>query len=134
MNTINFEAKEHKRYYISTYQKLFVYVPKDIKEQQKIADCFFSIDALIDAESRKLKALEKYKIGLMQKLFPAEGKTLPEWRFPEFQACGEWKLQKLGQVCDFQEGYAFSSNDFVKINTDSNYIQVVRITDINNKN
>ena len=134
MNTINFEAKEHKRYYISTYQKLFVYVPKDIKEQQKIADCFFSIDALIDAESRKLKALEKYKIGLMQKLFPAEGKTLPEWRFPEFQACGEWKLQKLGQVCDFQEGYAFSSNDFVKINTDSNHIQVVRITDINNKN
>lgn len=106
----------------------------DFKEQQKIADCLSSIDDLIDAESRKLKALEKYKKGLIQKLFPAEGKTLPEWRFPEFQACGEWKLQKLGQVCDFQEGYAFSSNDFVKINTDSNHIQVVRITDINNKN
>jgi len=134
MNTINFEAKEHKRYYISTYQKLFVYIPKDVKEQQNIADCLSSTDDLIDAERRKLKALEKYKKGLMQKLFPAEGKTLPEWRFPEFQGCGEWKLQKLKLICDFQEGYAFSSNDFVANDTDSNYIQVVRITDINNKN
>lgn len=106
----------------------------DFKEQQKIADCLSSIDELIDAESRKLKALEKYKKGLMQKLFPAEGKTLPEWRFPEFQGCGEWKLQKLKLICDFQEGYAFSSSDFVTNDIDSNYIQVVRITDINNKN
>ena len=106
----------------------------DFKEQQKIADCLSSIDELIDAESRKLKALEKYKKGLMQKLFPAEGKTLPEWRFPEFQGCGEWILQKLKLICDFQEGYAFSSSDFVTNDTDSNYIQVVRITDINNKN
>lgn len=104
MNTINFEAKEHKRYYISTYQKLFVYVPKDVKEQQKIADCFFSIDALIDAESRKLKALEKYKIGLMQKLFPAEGKTLPELRFSEFQGCGEWKSAKLEELALYRRG------------------------------
>ncbi len=106
----------------------------DFKEQQKIADCLSSIDDLIDAESRKLKALEKYKKGLMQKLFPAEGKNIPEWRFPEFQGCGEWKLQKLKLICDFQEGYAFSSSDFVANDTDSNYIQVVRITDINNKN
>lgn len=106
----------------------------DFKEQQKIADCLSSVDDLIDAESRKLRALEKYKKGLMQKLFPADGKTLPEWRFPEFQGCGEWKLQKLDQICDFQEGYAFSSNIFVANKTDSNYIQVVRITDINNKN
>lgn len=113
-----------------------IVLPTPVKkeEQQKIADCLSSIDELIDAESRKLKALEKHKKGLMQKLFPAEGKTVPEWRFPEFQGCGEWKLQKLKLICDFQEGYAFSSSDFVANDTDSNYIQVVRITDINNKN
>lgn len=104
MNTINFEAKEHKRYYISTYQKLFVYVPKDVKEQQNIADCLSSIDDLIDAESRKLKALEKYKKGLMQKLFPAEGKTLPEWRFPEFQDCEEWETVKLEKLALYRRG------------------------------
>ncbi|HEB9336614.1 TPA: restriction endonuclease subunit S [Campylobacter coli] len=104
MNTINFEAKEHKRYYISTYQKLFVCVPKDVKEQQKIADCLSSIDELINAESKKLKALEKYKKGLMQKLFPAEGKTLPEWRFPEFQGCGEWKSKSIEKACKMFSG------------------------------
>ena len=40
----------------------------DFKEQQKIADCLSSIDELIDAESRKLKALEKYKKGLILRI------------------------------------------------------------------
>ena len=106
MNTINFEAKEHKRYYISTYQKLFVYVPKDVREQQKIADCLFSIDELIDAESRKLSALEKYKKGLLKKLFPAYGKTLPEWRFPEFKHCGDWEQTTLTKVAFYENGKA----------------------------
>lgn len=106
MNTINFEAKEHKRYYISTYQKLFVYVPKEVKEQQKIADCLSSIDKLIDAESRKLKALETYKKSLMKKLFPVEGKTLPEWRFPEFKHCGDWEQATLTKVAFYENGKA----------------------------
>ena len=69
------------------------------EEEQKIADCLSSIDDLIDAESRKLRALEKYKKGLMQKLFPAEGKTLPEWRFPEFRGKREWRIKPLGKIC-----------------------------------
>lgn len=76
----------------------------DFKEQQKIADCLSSIDELIDAESRKRKALEKYKKGLMQKLFPAEGKALPEWRFPEFQGCGEWKSKAIEHACQMFSG------------------------------
>lgn len=111
MNTINFEAKEHKRYYISTYQKLFVCVPKDVKEQQKIADCLFSIDDLIDAESRKLKVLEKYKKGLMQKLFPAEGQTLPEWRFPEFSDGDGWIKTSLSQICIMQAGKFINASE-----------------------
>lgn len=83
-----------------------IVLPTPVKkeEQQKIADCLFSIDDLIDAESRKLRALEKYKKGLMQKLFPAEGKTLPEWRFPEFQGCGEWKSKSMGKACKMFSG------------------------------
>lgn len=83
-----------------------IVLPTPVKkeEQQKIADCLSSIDDLIDAESRKLRALEKYKKGLMQKLFPAEGKTLPEWRFPEFQGCGEWKSKSMGKACKMFSG------------------------------
>lgn len=82
----------------TTINKINIYIP-EIPEQQKIADCLSYIDELIDAESRKLKALEKYKKGLMQKLFPAEGKTLPEWRFPEFRGKSEWRIKLLGKIC-----------------------------------
>lgn len=68
-------------------------------EQQKIANCLFSIDELIDAESRKLEVLKKHKKGLMQKLFPAKGQSLPEWRFPEFRGKNEWSIKPLGKIC-----------------------------------
>lgn len=83
----------------SQFSSVKVPYPRSFKEQQKIADCLSSIDELIDAENRKLKALEKYKKGLMQKLFPAEGKTLPEWRFPEFRGKSEWRIKPLGKIC-----------------------------------
>ena len=83
----------------SQFSSVKVPYPRSFKEQQKIADCLSSIDELIDAENRKLKELEKYKKGLMQKLFPAEGKTLPEWRFPEFRGKSEWRIKPLGKIC-----------------------------------
>lgn len=70
-----------------------------LPEQQKIADCLSSLDDLIAAEDKKLLALGEHKKGLMQKLFPAEGKTVPEWRFPEFTGCGKWGIYPLGEVC-----------------------------------
>lgn len=39
-------------------------------EQQKIADCLSSCDALIAAQTEKLEALKTHKKGLMQQLFP----------------------------------------------------------------
>lgn len=106
-----------------------IVLPSPVKkeEQQKIADCLSSIDELIDAESRKLKALEKYKKGLMQKLFPAEGKTLPEWRFPEFQACGEWKYEEIGNIGEIITGKTPSTSDTALWDGD---IQFVTPTDI----
>jgi len=58
-------------------------------EQQKIADCLSSLDDLITVETQKLDALKTHKEGLMQQLFPREGETIPQLRFPEFQAAGE---------------------------------------------
>lgn len=78
--------------------------PKEKEEQQKIADCLSSVDELITAEDKKLEALKAHKKGLMQKLFPAEGKTVPEWRFPEFRDSGEWQNKKLDELCKFTRG------------------------------
>lgn len=40
-------------------------------EQQRIASCLSSLDALIAAETNKLEALKTHKKGLMQQLFPS---------------------------------------------------------------
>lgn len=42
-----------------------------IDEQQRIASCLSSLDALITAETRKLEALKRHKRELMQQLFPS---------------------------------------------------------------
>lgn len=77
---------------ISYGQFSSILLPKpDEEEQQKIADCLSSIDDLISVEEKKLSLLNDYKKGWMQKLFPAEGKTIPEWRFPEFRSSGDWE-------------------------------------------
>ena len=101
-------------------------------EQQKIAECLSSVDELIGAESRKLDALKGHKKGLMQELFPRDGETQPRRRFPEFQNAGEWVEEKLDDLIHLQDGFAFKSTDFVKSKGDAT--QVIRITDINNKN
>lgn len=76
-----------------------LYLPvKD--EQQKIADCLSSLDDLIEATAQKVRALEKHKKGLMQRLFPAEGKNVPDLRFPEFQGMKGWEKK---QIKDFGE-------------------------------
>ncbi|MBP9174651.1 MAG: restriction endonuclease subunit S, partial [Rhizobiales bacterium] len=41
-----------------------------LDEQQRIAMCLSSLDALITAETQKLEALKIHKKGLMQQLFP----------------------------------------------------------------
>lgn len=75
-------------------------VPPTIEEQQKIADCLSSLDELIETTTKKVEILKEHKRGLMQRLFPAEGKNVPDLRFPEFQGMKGWEKK---QVKDFGE-------------------------------
>lgn len=70
MTNIVFEEKEHKRYYISEYQHINIYVPSSLQEQNQIADTLLSVDKQISEYDKKIKALELHKKGLMQQLFP----------------------------------------------------------------
>jgi type I restriction enzyme S subunit len=83
--------------YPSQLQNLVVPLP-DPSEQQKIADCLMSLDAVIAAQARKVEALKAHKQGLMQQLFPGEGETVPRLRFPEFLGATEWKEFKAGKL------------------------------------
>ncbi|NSZ17141.1 restriction endonuclease subunit S [Agrobacterium vitis] len=70
----------------------------DNAEQQKIADCLDTVNALIEAQGRKVEVLKAHKKGLMQQLFPKEDETQPRLRFPEFEGSGEWEVKTLGAV------------------------------------
>ena len=92
-------------------------------EQKKIAECLTAMDNLISAQAQKVDALKEKKKGLMQQLFPQPGQTTPKLRFPGFT--GEWEERKLGEVANFQNGYAYNSSTF---SDKGSY--VIRISDI----
>ncbi len=73
-----------------------------LHEQQKIASCLSSLEKKIDAETKKLEILNAHKKGLLQELFPKEGKSVPGLRFQGF--CGEWEEKKLKKVLNFKYG------------------------------
>lgn len=79
------------------FKKLRVPVPS-IQEQKRIADFLTSLDDLLAGTKAKLEQFKAHKKGLMQRLFPATGKTLPDYRFPGFVGEKEWEIKCLGDV------------------------------------
>ncbi|WP_180323903.1 restriction endonuclease subunit S [bacterium endosymbiont of Bathymodiolus sp. 5 South] len=79
------------------------------KEQQKIASCLSSLDALIEAQNKKVSALKQHKKGLMQQLFPAEGEREPKLRFKAFS--GEWVEKKLGECLGYLQPTKYLVSD-----------------------
>lgn len=75
-----------------------------LQEQEKVADCLSSADALIEAQGRKIEALKAHKKGLMQQLFPQEGETQPRLRFPEFDGTEEWMDKSLEEIVEVASG------------------------------
>jgi type I restriction enzyme, S subunit len=55
---------------VSNLEQVELYLPKKTQEQQKIASCLSSLDALITAQVEKIEQLQLHKKGLMQGLFP----------------------------------------------------------------
>lgn len=87
--------------------KISISFPFTKGEQQKIADCLSSLDERITAETSMLDTLKDHKKGLLKQLFPAEGETLPQLRFPEFRDAGEWEEKPLLSVADYENGKAY---------------------------
>ncbi len=113
ISQIDFNAAQHKRYYISEYQKLKLPFPS-LKEQQKIASCLSSLDEVIAAYKQKLDLLKDHKKGLMQNLFPQEGEKVPKYRFPEFKKDGVWTKKSLDEVATILKGKGISKADIVE--------------------
>lgn len=105
LQTISNSGARHDRMSITDDEFMAMPVPNPSElEQQKIADCFISIDELIALHTQKVDVLKAHKNGLMQQLFPAEGESVPKLRFPEFK--GDWVEVMLGQAAKYENGKA----------------------------
>jgi|GEM_PF-1137410 len=80
-------------------------------EQAKVVDILLSLDSLIAATKSKLEQLKEHKRGLIQRLFPARGKTVPELRFPEFLNDGEWEMATMESIFEIKNGYTPSKSN-----------------------
>ncbi|EDZ66343.1 hypothetical protein NOC27_3023 [Nitrosococcus oceani AFC27] len=100
------------------------------EEQQKIADCLSSLDALIAAQTEKLDALKTHKKGLMQQLFPRAGETVPRLRFPKFRDGGRWTSKKMSDVYRFLSTNTYSRD---KLNYEKGEVKNIHYGDIHTK-
>lgn len=82
-------------------------IPPVIKEQKKIASFLSSVDEWIKNLREQKEQLEKYKKGIMQKIFSLEIRFKDEngEDFPE------WEEKKLGEIVTFLKGKGISKED-----------------------
>lgn len=85
---------------------LDILVASKREEQQKIATYFDSLDNLITLHQRKCDETKKLKKYMLQKMFPQNGKSVPEIRFSEFT--DDWEQRKLGELGSLKNGMNFS--------------------------
>ena len=97
--------------------------PKEIEEQKKIGTYFKNLDNLITLHQRKFETLKKLKKGFLQKMFPKNGESVPEIRFPGFTDA--WEQRKLGELAPLRGGFAFKSEKFTTAG-----IPIVKISNI----
>ncbi len=91
--------------------KVKIFLPP-LPEQEKIASFLSVVDEWVENLKGQKEDLEKYKKGVMQKLFPAKGKQVPQLRFSGFT--GNWEEKKLGEVGDIYQPKTISQNVLTK--------------------
>lgn len=70
-----------------------------IEEQAKIGEYFFNLDYLITLHQRKCEETKKLKKYMLQKMFPQNGKRVPEIRFVGFTE--DWEQRKLKETIEY---------------------------------
>ncbi|NRR27459.1 restriction endonuclease subunit S [Bacillus velezensis] len=80
----------------SIVKDLIIPLPTNKDEQVKLGDFFKKIDDTIALHQQELTTLKQTKQGFLQKMFPKEGKSVPEVRFSGFT--GDWEQRKLREM------------------------------------
>jgi type I restriction enzyme, S subunit len=121
IKSINFQAGNHKRYYISEYQDIDIIVPPS-DEQKKIADILSTLDEEIKKTDEIISQTKKMNDGLMRELFT---KGIGHKNFKKTKLGNipmDWDVKKLGEVIFFENGKAHEnfiddSGNFIVVNS-----------------
>lgn len=76
-------------------------VPGTLQEQKRIANFLTKVDKIIEKQDEKVKNLEKYKKGMMQKIFSQEIRFKDE----NGEAYPEWEIKRVEDVANIQVGF-----------------------------
>jgi type I restriction enzyme, S subunit len=114
------EKQNYDKYNTGTAQpKLNGQVVKNIilnfpseKEQIKVGKIFESLERSIALHQQELTTFKQTKQGFLQKMFPSEGESVPEVRFPGFT--GGWEQRMLKDLADFSKGNGYSKGDLTE--------------------
>lgn len=94
---------------VNDVMKFEEYYPTDA-EQEQIGAYFKYLDHLITLHQRKCNTLKNLKEAMLTKMFPKEGKSVPEIRFKGFT--DPWEQRKLENICEvFTDGDWIESKD-----------------------
>ncbi|MGO5291331.1 restriction endonuclease subunit S [Porcincola sp. LCP21S3_C12] len=97
-----------------------------IDEQKRIGEYLGQIDNLITLHQHKCDDLKELKKGLLQKMFPSNGKNVPEIRFPGFSA--PWEQRKLGELAEIKDSARIPNAEWSESG-----VPYIRASDITNE-
>ena len=104
------------------FSELQTMVPS-LPEQQQIGEYFRNLDHLITLHQRKYDKLVNVKKSMLEKMFPRDGKNVPEIRFSGFTEA--WEQRKFGEMASsFEYGLNAAAKEYDGEN------KYIRITDI----
>ena len=87
---------------------LEIYLPTSEDEQRRIGCFITNLDYLITLHQHKCDEMKKMKKCMLQKMFPQNGKKVPEIRFEGFT--NDWEQRKLGEIATYRNGKAHEAN------------------------
>lgn len=76
---------------------IVIQMPIQVEEREQLSLFFTNIDNLITLHQRKYDKLVNVKKSMLEKMFPRDGKIVPDIRFSGFTE--DWEQCKLGKIC-----------------------------------
>ena len=122
------KASSHANITVEDIRNINILMPKDDSEQEQIGSFLLEIDHLITLHQRKYDSLINVKKAMLGKMFPKQGKLVPEIRFTGLTE--PWEQRKLGDTVQITMGQSPDGSTYSDV--PSGYILVQGNADLQN--